>query len=175
MAQGVISLKLGWLLVRFGGISTFAAAAALAAAQPRILFAGGGWAAIDFGARCEARTKALWAKTGSEPFAGFAFDPAGRMQGRLYVHLARSARPGASVVATIGAQPFLLDGKGQWAWARNEEQQRLLLQAARYGRSMRVESRDKSGRRIVDRYSLAGAATAIDAAAARCAGKSARQ
>jgi hypothetical protein len=37
---------------------------------------------------------------------------------------------------------------------------------------MRVESRDENGARIVDRYSLASAATAIDAAAAACAGKS---
>jgi hypothetical protein len=34
---------------------------------------------------------------------------------------------------------------------------------------MRVDSRDASGRRFVDRYLLDGAPTAIDAAAARCA------
>jgi hypothetical protein len=36
---------------------------------------------------------------------------------------------------------------------------------------MRVEARDGAGRRFADTYGLAGAATAIDAAAARCAGK----
>jgi hypothetical protein len=44
-----------------------------------------------------------------------------------------------------------------------------LIEAARYGESMRVEARDRGGRRIVDRYLLAGAATAIDSAAAECA------
>ena len=36
---------------------------------------------------------------------------------------------------------------------------------------MRVEGRDAGGRRFADRYLLNGAPTAIDAAAAGCAGK----
>lgn len=135
----------------------------------RILFAGGRWAAIDFGPRCEARGAAVWAKRGTTPFAGFAFDRGGPSQGRFYVRLSRAARPGASVIATIGSQPFLLAGKGDWAWSRDPAQQRTMLDAARYGDSVRVEARDRGGRRIVDRYLLAGAATAIDAAAAECA------
>jgi hypothetical protein len=39
---------------------------------------------------------------------------------------------------------------------------------------MRVESRDDAGGRFTDRYLLDGVPTAIDAAAARCAGKIAR-
>jgi len=173
MAQAEKLLKFGWLAVRFG--ASFALASAAQAQPARILFAGGGWAAIDFGARCEARSKALWAREGTRPYAGFAFDPGGRLQGRFYVHLSRPARQGSSVIATIGSQPFLLDGKGHWAWSRGRDQQRLVLQAARYGTGMRVESRDTRGRRIVDRYSLAGAATAVDSAAAACAGKSRSQ
>ena len=137
----------------------------------RIVFAGGGWAAIHFGARCEARTKALWAKRETEPYAGFAFDAAGARQGQFYVHLSRPARDGATAIATIGSQPFLLAGKGQWAWSGNTAQQHAILDAARYGHALKVESRDAGGRRIVDHYRLAGAASAIDAAAAACAGK----
>ena len=137
----------------------------------RIAFAGGGWAAIDFGAQCEARTKGLWAKTDTKPYAGFAFEPGRARQGQFYVHLSRPARDGASAIATIGSQPFLLAGRGQWGWSRNAEQQRAILNAARYGQALRVESRDQRGRRIVDHYALAGAASAIDAAAAACAGK----
>lgn len=158
-------------------ISTAAAASAAMlagdathwAATARILFAGGNWAAIDFGQRCEARSRALWAKAGTEPFAGFAFDRGGPRQGQFYVHLSRPARAGATVITTIGSEPFLLAGRGQWAWSRAAEQQRAMLHAARYSDALRVESRDERGRRIVDRYSLAGAATAIDAAAAACA------
>jgi hypothetical protein len=75
------------------------------------------------------------------------------------------------VVATIGDQPFLLANRGDWAWSRDPAQQQAMLNAARYGQGMRVDSRDTRGRRMVDRYDLAGAATAIDAAAAACAGK----
>lgn len=139
-----------------------------------ILFAGGRWAAIDFGSRCEARSAALWPRRGASPVIGFAFDPEGRLQGRFYVHLSRPARDGAAVIATIGAEPFLLAGKGEWAWSRGVAQQRAMIEAARSARSMRVESRAGGGGRIVDRYLLAGAPTAIDSAAAACAGKSRR-
>jgi len=144
------------------------------AVAAKILFAGGNWAAIDFGGRCEARTRALWPRPDTEPFAGFAFDRAGSRQGIFYAHLSRPARQGASVIATIGSAPFLLAGKGQWAWVRSADQKAAILEAARYGTALRIEYRDTSGRRTVDHYALGGAATAIDAAAAACAGKSSR-
>jgi hypothetical protein len=111
----------------------------------------------------------VWAKRGTTPFAGIAFDRGGPRQGRFYVRLSRPARPGASVIASIRSRPFLLVGQGKWAWSRDPAQQRAMLDAARYGESMRIEARDRGGRRIVDRYRLAGAARAIDAAAAECA------
>lgn len=178
MAQHAIPLKFGWLSLRFGLPMRIAVAASLAAAAAgpaeaaRIVFAGGNWAAIDFGQRCEARSRALWTKPGTDPFAGFAFDAAGARQGQFYVRLSRPARAGATVMARIGSTPFLLAARGEWAWSRSLAQQRSMLEAARYGTSMRVDSRDRRGQRIVDRYTLAGAATAIDAAAAACAGKS---
>lgn len=181
MARDTMLLEFGWLLVRSGRTLRAAAGAlagslALASASattqpPAILFAGGNWAAIDFGKRCEARSKALWARKGTEPFAGFAFDPQRRLHGRFYVHLNRPARDGSSVIATIGERPFLLAGKGEWAWSRNADQSRAILESARYGRSMRIDARDRTGRPIVERYALDGAATAIDSAAAGCAGK----
>jgi hypothetical protein len=172
MAQRSAPLKFGWLRRHCG----FAAALLLlglpaGAGAARIVFAGGGWAAIDFGGRCEARTKGLWPKSGTEPFAGFAFDPASERHGQFYVHLSRPARAGATVIATLGTEPFLLSGQGEWAWSRDPAQQQAILDAARYGSGLRIESRDSGGSRIVDRYDLAGAATAIDAAAAACAGK----
>ena len=156
-------------------LAAILAAVAVPAQAATILFARGQWAAIDFGARCEARSRALWPKRGTEPLLGFAFDRSGTRQGQFYVRLSRPARPGSTVIATIGSEPFLLVGKGEWAWSRGAEQQQAMLEAARYGQSMRVEARDTRGRRIVDRYYLANAATAIDAAAARCAGKMQRR
>lgn len=178
MAQRAISDKFGWLPLHFGWaklrpMRLLIPAVALVTMAPaqaaQVLFAGGNWAAIDFGRRCEARSRALWARAEAEPLAGFAFDRGGGSQGMFYVHLSRPARAGATVIATIGSEPFLLVGKDAWAWSRTEQQQRAMLEAARYAGGMRVESRDRRGRRIVDRYLLAGAATAIDAAAAACA------
>ena len=83
-----------------------------------------------------------------------------------------STYPGTAVMATIGSEPFLLGGKGDWAWSRSAAQRTALLDATRYGSSLRIIYRDTSGRRVVDHYALGGAATAIDAAAASCAGKS---
>ena len=61
--------------------------------------------------------------------------------------------------------------RGDWAWSEGTAQDSAILALARAGGEMRVEGRDGSGRRFVDTYPLAGAPTAIDAAAARCAGK----
>ena len=174
MAQPSLLLKFGWLSRRCGlacAPLAVAIGAAAAPAQPKIAFAGGHWAAIDFGGRCEARSRPLWFRPKTEPYAGFAFDRSGRPHGQFYVHLARATRSGSSVIATIGDQPFLLASNGQWAWSANGAQQQAILKAARYGQQMRIDSRDAGGRRIVDRYDLSGAATAIDAAAAACAGK----
>ena len=176
MAQEKISLKLRWLSNHFGQIGAAVLGALLLMtatelAAAKIIFAGTDWVAIDFGKRCEARSAALWARPGTTPYAGFAFDRGSTRQGQFYVHLSKPARAGATVIATIGAQPFLLAGTGEWAWSRNAAQQMSMIEAARAGGSMRVDSRDGRGSRIVDRYGLAAAPTAIDAAAAACAGK----
>lgn len=186
MAHPAKWLKIGWLPRHFGcgwirsagmlGLLPALALSALAlsatsAQASKILFAGGNWAAIDFGNRCEARSKPLWSKPRTPAFVGFAFDGDGRRNGQFYVHLARPARPGASVIATIGAQPFLLVGNQDWAWSRDGDQQKAIIDAARYGASMRIETRDSGGRRMIDHYALGGAATAIDSAASDCAGK----
>jgi hypothetical protein len=147
-------------------------ASASSADATRILFAGGNWAAMDFGARCEARSKALWVKSGTEPFAGFAFGRSAAPLGQFYVHLGRPARASATVIVTIGSEPFLLASNGQWAWSTSADQRSAIIDAARYATGMRVDYRDSAGRRGIDRYALAGAATAIDSAAAACAGKS---
>jgi hypothetical protein len=71
----------------------------------------------------------------------------------------------------LGGQPFLLVTRGDWAWSRGAQQEQAIIAATRNAPAMRVEARDGAGRRFVDTYALDGAPTAIDAAAARCAGK----
>ena len=141
-------------------------------AQTR-LFAGGNWAALDRGALCDAGTRAerIATKDRVQAIAGFVFSADGKRWGEFYTRLSRPVRPGSSVVLQVGNQPFLLAGKGYWAWSRGAQQQDAIAAAVRANPRMKVEARDPRGVRIRDYYLLAGAPTAIDAAAARCAGK----
>lgn len=155
---------------------TFAAAAvalAPAAIAAERLFARGAWAAHRFDARCEAASRPLFParSLARQARAGFRFDPAARRIGEFYVRLSRMPRAGSSVMLTVGTRPFLLAGRGGWAWGRGPAHNAAIIAAVRSAGGMRVESRDSSGRRFADLYLLDGAATAIDAAAAGCAGK----
>lgn len=143
----------------------------------QLLFAGGDWAAIDRGPACEAASRSLRAaaKGQDQARAGFAFDAGGGRNGQFFARLSRVPRPGSAILLTVGRQPFLLVGRGGWAWSRSAAQDSAILAAVRSAGGMRIEGRDPAGRRFADRYRLAGAPTAIDAAAARCAGKSARR
>jgi hypothetical protein len=148
------------------------AGSAAAGAQTR-LFAGGHWAALDRGSVCDAGTRGeLIAPKGKvQSIAGFAFSADRRRWGEFYTRMSRPVRPGSSVFLQVGNQPFLLVGQGHWAWSRNPAQQEAIIAAVRANPRMKVEARDPAGRRIRDYYLLAGAPTAIDSAAARCAGK----
>ena len=135
------------------------------------IFAGGAWVAIDRGTACEAlsRSQRIAAKGKAQAVAGFTFTPDHRRWGEFHAHLRRMPRTGASVILTISGQPFLLVSRGDWAWSRGGMQEQAIIAAARDAQAMTVESRDAAGRRFIDPYSLDGAPTAIDAAAARCA------
>lgn len=148
-------------------------AATAAAARGAIVYAGGAWAAIDRGPVCEAlsRSAKIAAKDKVQAVAGFTFSADRRRWGEFHAHLSRVPRPNASVMLKVGDQPFLLTGRGDWAWSSGPLQDQAIIAAMRNGGWITVESRDGAGRRFTDPYSADGAATAIDAAAARCAGK----
>src|SRR6476659_8705491 len=143
----------------------------VSAAPGSIVFAGGSWAAVDRGTACVAlsRSQRIAAKGKVQATVGFAFSPDHRRWGEFHAHLSRVPRDGASVILSIGGQPFLLLPRGDWAWSRGPLQEQAIIAAARNAGSMTVESRDGAGRRFADPYMLDGAPTAIDAAAARCA------
>lgn len=146
--------------------------APVAAARGQILFAQGSWVALKFGDRCEAAARPLLpaARRQPEARAGFNFG-AHAPVGEFHVRMSRVPRAGSSVMLTIGERPFMLLARGDWAWSRGPLQEAAIIEAARSAASMRVEGRDAGGRRFADRYLLNGAPTAIDAAAAGCAGK----
>ena len=70
---------------------------------------------------------------------------------------------------SIGERRFALVATGLDAWAADAPSDRALVAAMRAGRSMSVEAVGAGGRPFADVYALAGAATAIDAAARACA------
>jgi hypothetical protein len=147
------------------------------AASQQLLFAGGQWVAFDRGASCEATSRALRiAQKGKvQARAGFAFDSAGPRHGQFFAQLSRMPRAGSTVILTVGNQPFMLAAGSGWAWSRDPAQEGAIIAAVRATVGMRVDSRDQAGGRFVDRYLLDGAPTAVDAAAARCAGKMQRR
>jgi hypothetical protein len=148
------------------------AAVSSGAAQPgAVVYAGGAWAAIDRGSVCEAVSRSLKVapRDKVQAVAGFSFTADRRRWGEFHARLSRMPRSGSSVMLTIGQQPFLLVSRGDWAWSTGPVQQRAIIDAIRAGGWMKVESRDGAGQRFTDPYLTDGAATAIDAAAARCA------
>ena len=148
-----------------------------ASAVGTVVFAGGRWAAIDRGDACVALTKAvrIAAKGKVQASAGFSFSRDRRRWGEFHARLSHMPRPGSTMILTVGDQPFLLVAGSGWAWSRGSQQEQAIIAAVRNSGGMRVEGRDLGGRRFADRYELAGAPTAIDAAAARCAGKIGRR
>ncbi|HEY7005398.1 MAG TPA: hypothetical protein VH392_02850, partial [Sphingomicrobium sp.] len=149
------------------------AALSTAAAKGDVVYAGGAWAAVDRGAACEAlsRSAHVVAKGKVQGEAGFAFSRDRRRWGEFHARLRRMPRAGAVVMLRIDKQPFLLVSRGNEAWSDGPLQEQAIIAALRGASGMTVESRDGAGRRFSDPYSLDGAATAIDAAAAACAGK----
>ena len=149
----------------------FLAVALANPASGRVVQARGQWAALADPGQCRAMARSLRdaAKGQPQAYAAFVFAPARGQNGLLSVRLSRPVRPGGSVLLTIGGQVFMLKGAGQFAWSRGPAQEAAIIAAVRGAGGMRVDARDTSGRRSVDRYLLEGAPTAIDAAAAECA------
>ena len=152
-------------------------AASAAAARAGIIYAGAAWAAIDRGGTCEALSRSLRIapKGKVQAIAGFSFSPDHRLWGQFHARLRRMPRTGAAVMLHVDDQPFLLVSRGNEAWSSGPLQEQAIVEALRSANGMSVESRDAAGRRFIDPYSLDGAATAIDAAAAACAGKTERR
>ena len=67
-----------------------------------------------------------------------------------------------------GERRFTLAANTADAWAADAPSDRAIVAAMRGSRSMSVEAVGEGGRPFADTYALAGAATAIDAAALGC-------
>jgi hypothetical protein len=153
-------------MLRFA-VPLMIAASAAAAPAPRIVAAAGRWAALADARQCDAASLSLLpaSKARLQGRASFTFDRRSR-HGQFAAALSKPVAPGASVMLTIDDQPFLLVAQGASAWSRGPEQESAIIAALRGAARMRIEGRSLRGLRFIDRYDLAGAPTAIDAAAA---------
>ncbi len=131
------------------------------------------WGAFrDPGAgRCYAIAVSRLSKLPSEyaAYASVGSWPRREVRGQLHFRLSRKLATNAAVTLAIGAQRFRLIGGGGDAWAADRAMDAAIVAAMRSSSSMAVSAIDVRGRRFTDRYSLAGAATALDAASLGCA------
>ena len=86
----------------------------------------------------------------------------------LYLRLSRPRGTGALLTLAIDDRRFALVGDATTARAPDAATDRAIVAAMRGARAMTVSTLDPRGRTIADTYALAGAATAIDAAALGC-------
>lgn len=122
-----------------------------------------GWGAFKDASplRCYAIAKAIGDKGG---YATIANWPARGLRGAVHVVLSREVTGTGTVRMVVGGKRFELVAKGRNAWAANAQGDAAIIAAIRSAARMSV-----SANGFTDRYALAGAATAIDAATVGCA------
>lgn len=121
------------------------------------------WAAFRDPAplRCYAIAKA---QGSASAYATVSNWPERKVRGAVYFALSRDVASAAKVRLSVGGTRFELVAKGRNAWARDAREDAAIIAALRSVGSMSV-----SGSGFTDRYTLAGAATAVDAAMVGCA------
>lgn len=119
--------------------------------------------------RCYAIAQPLVSGGRSRGWASVATWPGRGLRGSLHIRLSRERDRSAGVTLSVGERRFALVANGNDAWAADAPSDRAIVAALRGGRSMSVEAVGAGGQPFADTYALAGAATAIDAAALACA------
>ena len=133
----------------------------------------GGWGAFrdSAPARCFAIARPVAASARSNAFASVANWPGRGLHNSLHIRLSRARDRSAAVTLTVGERRFALVANTADAWTADAPSDRAIVAALRGARSMSVEAVGDGGRPFADSYALAGAATAIDAAALACVGR----
>lgn len=127
----------------------------------------GRWGAFREPGRCFAIARPVTARRG-DGFASVGDWPTRGLRSSFHLHLSRPRDPAQPVTLTIGERRFALVGTAGNAWAADRASDRAIVGAMRGGRSMSADAVAPGGRAFTDAYALAGAATAIDAAALAC-------
>jgi hypothetical protein len=127
------------------------------------------WAAFKDASplRCYAIAKAQ----GTPPAPAYATVsnwPERKVRGAVHLVLSREVAGTAPVRLVVGDKRFDLVAKGRNAWAKDARADAAIVAALRSSARMSVSARGAKGS-FTDRYALAGAATAVDAATVGCA------
>jgi hypothetical protein len=104
-----------------------------------------------------------------QPYAAIGTWPRRALRNQVHLRLSRQLAQGSRITLAIGGERFQLTGGGGDAWATDRRMDAAVVAAMRSATDMTVSARDAKGNRFSDRYLLAGAASAMDAAAIGCA------
>ena len=102
-------------------------------------------------------------------FASVGTWPRRQVRGQVHMRLSRTMAAHSSVRLALGTARFNLTGGGSDAWAQDPRMDAAIVAALRSAATLYVSDTDRAGRRFTDKYSLDGAATALDAATVGCA------
>lgn len=104
-----------------------------------------------------------------QPFATVGSWPRRNLRGQVHFRLSRRLAQNARITLSIGRERFVLTGGGGDAWAADRRMDAAIVAAMRSAPDMTVSARDAGGKGFSNTWELAGAASAMDAAAIGCA------
>lgn len=104
-----------------------------------------------------------------QPYASVGTWPARNVRAQIHFRLSRELSSNPRLRLAVGGSRFDLTGGGSDAWAASAAEDAAILGAIRAASRMSISAIDNRGNRFTDRYSLEGAATAMDAAQVGCA------
>ncbi len=104
-------------------------------------------------------------------FATVSHWPQRRISGQLHFRVSRDLAADRAITLTVGNRRFSMTGGGGDVWAQDRRMDAAIVAAMRSARGMAITASARDGGNIRDYYRLAGAATAMDAAAVGCAGR----
>jgi hypothetical protein len=104
-----------------------------------------------------------------QPYAAIGSWPKRSLRNQVHFRLSRQMSQNPRIILLIGGERFKLAGGGGDAWATDNRMNAAIVAAMRSARSMTVSATDASGKRFSNTWPLAGAASAMDAAAIGCA------
>ncbi|MCJ2185367.1 hypothetical protein MTR66_00895 [Novosphingobium sp. 2638] len=161
-----------WTILPIAALSALAAFAGAAQARESLgLY--GTWGAFrdPLVPRCYAIAMALPStlRRDYQPYAAIGTWPKRAARNQVHFRLSRKLAEGTKIVLRIGRERIELTGGGGDAWPKDDHDNAAIIAAMRSATRMTVYARGETGGRFSNTWPLAGAASAMDAAAIGCA------